>query len=81
MYAVAGVSYIVTGFFARSAVLNWIAGPAWFIAWVTLVTPLVLRLAGVEDPDGPGTPVPEPTPGHGLRPKRSARRTRSGDPA
>ena len=81
MYAVAAVSYVVTGFLARSAVLNWIVGPAWFIAWVTLVTPLVLRLAGVEDPDGPGTPLPEPTPGDGMRPKRSARRVRPEDPA
>lgn len=58
VYAAAGVSYIVTGFFLRSGVLNWIVGPAWFIAWVTLVTPLVLRLAGIEDPDGPGNDLP-----------------------
>ena len=58
VYAVAGVSYIVTGYFLRSGVLNWVVGPAWFVAWVTLVTPLVLRLAGVEDPDGPGNPLP-----------------------
>lgn len=60
VYAAAGVSYIVTGFFTRSAVLNWIVGPAWFVAWVTLVTPLVLRIAGIEDPDGPGVPLPDP---------------------
>lgn len=58
VYAVAGVSYVVTGFFVRSLVLNWVVGPAWFVAWVTLVTPLVLRLAGIEDPDGPGVPLP-----------------------
>lgn len=58
VYVVAGLSYIVTGFFVRSAVLNWIVGPAWFIAWVTLVTPVVLRLAGIEDPDGPGVALP-----------------------
>lgn len=58
VYAVAGVTYIVTGFFVRSAVLNWIVGPAWFVAWVTLVTPLVLRIAGIEDPDGPGVDLP-----------------------
>lgn len=77
VYGVAAVSYIVTGFFARSAVLNWIVGPAWFIAWVTLVTPLVLRLAGVVDPDGPGVALPAPTPGHGMKPKRPSRRARS----
>lgn len=58
VYVAAGVSYIVTGIIVRSAVLNWVVGPAWFVAWVTLVTPLVLRLAGVEDPDGPGVPLP-----------------------
>ena len=58
VYAVAGVSYIVTGYIVRSAVLNWVVGPAWFVAWVTLVTPLVLRLAGIEDPDGPGNDLP-----------------------
>ncbi len=58
VYVVAGISYIVTGYFTRSAVLNWIVGPAWFVAWVTLVTPLVLRLAGLEDPDGPGNELP-----------------------
>ncbi|HMJ74768.1 MAG TPA: hypothetical protein VK507_02290 [Iamia sp.] len=58
VYVVAGLSYIVTGFIVRSAVLNWIVGPAWFVAWVTLVTPLVLRLAGIEDPDGPGHDLP-----------------------
>lgn len=65
VYAVAGLSYAVTGFFVRSLVLNWVVGPAWFVAWVTLVTPLVLRLAGIEDPDGPGVPLPgsaTPTP-------------------
>ncbi len=58
VYAAAGLSYIVTGYFVRSAVLNWIVGPAWFVAWVTLVTPLVLRIAGIEDPDGPGADLP-----------------------
>lgn len=58
VYVVAGVSYVVTGFIVRSAVLNWVVGPAWFVAWVTLVTPLVLRLAGIEDPDGPGVDLP-----------------------
>ena len=58
MYAVAGLSYVVVGFFVRSLVLNWVVGPAWFVAWVTLVTPLVLRVAGLEDPDGPGVPLP-----------------------
>jgi hypothetical protein len=58
VYVVAGLSYIVTGYFVRSAVLNWIVGPAWFVAWVTLVTPVVLRLAGIEDPDGPGADLP-----------------------
>lgn len=60
VYVAAGVSYVVTGFIVRSAVLNWVVGPAWFVAWVTLVTPLVLRLAGIEDPDGPGRPLPGP---------------------
>lgn len=58
VYAAAALSYVVTGFFVRSLVLNWIVGPAWFVAWVTLVTPLVLRVAGIEDPDGPGVPLP-----------------------
>jgi hypothetical protein len=58
VYVAAGVSYVVTGYIVRSAVLNWIVGPAWFVAWVTLVTPLVLRLAGIEDPDGPGNDLP-----------------------
>ena len=60
VYAVAGLTYIATGYVARSAVLNWIVGPAWFVAWVTLVTPLVLRVAGIADPDGPGAPLPDP---------------------
>lgn len=60
VYAVAGLSYVVTGYVVRSAVLNWIVGPAWFVAWVTLVTPLVLRVLGLEDPDGPGVPLPDP---------------------
>lgn len=75
VYVAAAVSYIVTGFFLRSAVLNWIVGPAWFVAWVTLVTPLVLRLAGVEDPDGPGNDLPtaKDFPAHaGARGHRSA---------
>lgn len=58
VYVAAGVTYVITGFFVRSAVLNWIVGPAWFVAWVTLVTPLVLRLTGIEDPDGPGADLP-----------------------
>lgn len=58
VYVVAGLSYIVTGYIVRSAVLNWVVGPAWFVAWVTLVTPLVLRIAGIEDPDGPGNDLP-----------------------
>ena len=58
VYAAAAVSYVVVGFFTRSLVLNWIVGPAWFVAWVTLVTPVVLRVAGIEDPDGPGVPLP-----------------------
>lgn len=58
VYVAAGVSYVVTGYFVRSAVLNWVVGPAWFVAWVTLVTPLVLRLAGIEDPDAPGVDLP-----------------------
>lgn len=61
VYVAAGLSYIVTGLLVRSAVLNWIVGPAWFIAWVTLVTPLALRIAGVEDPDGAGAPLPTPS--------------------
>ena len=60
MYVVAGVTYVLTGFVVRSGVLNWVVGPAWFVAWVTLVTPLVLRVAGIEDPDGPGNPLPTP---------------------
>lgn len=58
VYVVAGVSYVATGFVVRSAVLNWVVGPAWFVAWVTLVTPLVLRIVGIEDPDGPGVALP-----------------------
>jgi len=58
VYLAAGLSYIATGVVVRSAVLNWVVGPAWFVAWVTLVTPLVLRLAGIEDPDGPGVELP-----------------------
>ncbi|CAN5664176.1 hypothetical protein BH24ACT4_BH24ACT4_17090 [soil metagenome] len=61
VYAAAAVTYIVTGFFVRSLVLNWIVGPAWFVFWVTLVTPLVLRCAGIADPDGPGVPLPGTT--------------------
>ncbi len=65
MYAVAAISFVIAGFFVRSLVLNWIVGPAWFVAWVTLVTPLVLRVLGVEDPDGPGVPLPAPAPADG----------------
>lgn len=60
VYVAAGVSYVAAGFVLRSGVLNWVVGPAWFVAWVTLVTPLVLRLAGIEDPDGPGVALPDP---------------------
>ncbi len=58
VYAAAAVSFIVTGFFVRSLVLNWIVGPLWFVVWATVVTPLVLRLVGIDDPDGPGVPLP-----------------------
>lgn len=58
VYGLAVVSYIAAGFVFRSVVLNWIVGPAWFIAWVTLVTPLALRLLGIDDPDGKGAALP-----------------------
>jgi hypothetical protein len=60
VYVAAAVSYVAAGFVLRSGVLNWIVGPAWFIAWVALVTPLVLRALGIDDPDGKGAPLPTP---------------------
>jgi hypothetical protein len=61
VYVTAGVTYVAAGFVLRSGVLNWVVGPAWFVAWVTLVTPLVLRIVGIEDPDGPGVALPDPS--------------------
>ena len=60
IYLVAAATYVAAGYVLRSGVLNWIVGPAWFIAWVTLVTPLVLRIKGIHDPDGKGVPLPKP---------------------
>ena len=42
---------IVLGVFLTSKILNWIVGPAFVVAVVTIVTPLALRIAGVRDPD------------------------------
>jgi hypothetical protein len=45
------VSFIVLGIFLTSKIMNWIVGPAYVVAVVTIVTPQVLRIAGVRDPD------------------------------
>lgn len=50
VYVFAAASLVVLGMFLTSKILNWIIGPVYVIAVVTLVTPLALRLAGVPDP-------------------------------
>jgi hypothetical protein len=51
VYLFAAITLIVLGVFLTSKILNWIVGPAYVIAVVTLGTPLALRIAGVRDPD------------------------------
>lgn len=58
VYIGAAVVYVLVGFVLRSVVLNWVVGPLWFILSVTFVTPFILRLRGIDDPDGKGAPMP-----------------------
>ena len=51
VYLFAAAALIVLGVFLTSKILNWIVGPAFVVAVVTIVTPRVLRIAGVRDPD------------------------------
>jgi hypothetical protein len=51
VYLATAVALIVLGVFLTSKILNWIVGPAFVVAMVTVVTPWVLRIAGVRDPD------------------------------
>ena len=51
VYLFTAVALIVLGIFLTSKILNWIVGPAFVVAMVTMVTPLVLRIMGVRDPD------------------------------
>jgi hypothetical protein len=55
VYVFAALALIVLGIFLTSKILNWIVGPAFVVAVVTLGTPIALRIAGVRDPD------PKPT--------------------
>jgi hypothetical protein len=51
VYLFTAAALIVLGVFLTSKILNWIVGPAFVVAVVTIVTPRVLRIAGVRDPD------------------------------
>ena len=51
VYVFTALSLITLGVFLTSKILNWIVGPAYVVTMVCLVTPLVLKLAGVADPD------------------------------
>ena len=51
VYLFAAVALIVLGVFLTSKILNWIVGPAFVVAVVTIGTPIALRIAGVPDPD------------------------------
>lgn len=63
VYLFTAVALIVLGIFLTSKILNWIVGPAFVVAMVTIVTPRVLRILGVRDPDAGSaeraTPGPE----------------------
>jgi FtsH-binding integral membrane protein len=64
VYLFTAVALIVLGVFLTSKILNWIVGPAFVVVMVTVITPQVLKIAGVRDPDA-GTAdrpaaVPEP---------------------
>jgi len=50
-YVFTALSLITLGVFLTSKILNWIVGPAYVVVMVSLVTPWVLRKAGVADPD------------------------------
>ena len=51
VYIFTALSLIALGVLFTSKFLNWIVGPAYVITMVCLVTPLMLKLAGVADPD------------------------------
>ena len=51
VYVGAAVSFVLLGTVLTSKLMNWIVGPAYFVAVVTVVTPVVLKLLGVADPD------------------------------
>ena len=51
VYIVSAVVYIGLGVMFTSKFLNWIVGPAYVIVTVSLITPQVLKWAGVADPD------------------------------
>jgi hypothetical protein len=51
VYLFTALALVVLGVFLTSKILNWIVGPAFVVAVVTFVTPRVLRIAGVRDPD------------------------------
>ena len=64
VYLFTAAALIVLGIFLTSKILNWIVGPAFVVAMVTIVTPQVLKIAGVRDPDAGTadrpTAAPEP---------------------
>jgi hypothetical protein len=51
VYIFTACALIVLGVFLTSRILNWIVGPAFVVAMVTIITPQVLKIAGVRDPD------------------------------
>ncbi len=51
VYLVGALALVVLGIFLTSKILNWIVGPAFVVLFVTTVTPRVLKIAGVRDPD------------------------------
>ncbi|MGI8937439.1 MAG: hypothetical protein ACR2JF_04315 [Iamia sp.] len=53
VYAAAAVTYIVTGFFVRSQVLNWVVGPLWFVVATWLLWRFLGRRLWERAPEEP----------------------------
>jgi len=51
VYVFTAVALVLLGVLLTSLILNWIVGPAFVVVMVTMVTPWMLRRAGVADPD------------------------------
>ena len=62
VYVFTACALIVLGIFLTSKIMNWIVGPAFVVAMVTIITPQVLKIAGVRDPDAGTADRPTPAP-------------------